>query len=179
MRLKSLANPLVILCVLVVGVGALGYAGLRAAPNQEPALQSAIVRAAERAGDGGTLRLGDLVSFGWDRVYVFGSDATTGAIARTLGFDWSPLSPLEGLVSAGIPMPSDDLFLLVFVQGDREVAGWVEVNGDGDPPFLEFTDSVGMGAIPRDRAVFAVRDVSSSTFNGQYEGWELDLAGNR
>jgi hypothetical protein len=178
-RLKSLANPFLVFCAALVGLVALGYVGLRSPPNQQPALQGTIVRAAERAGDGGTVRLADLVSFEWDRFYVFGSGATTSAIGRTLGFDWSPLSPLEGVVSAGIPMPSDGLFLLVFVSGEKDVTGWVEVNGDGDPPFLEFGDSVGAGAIQRDRAVFMVRDVSKSTFNGQYEGWELDLAGYR
>jgi hypothetical protein len=179
MRYGGLANPFVGFGALIVAVAFLGYVAVGPAGNERPEVQQTVVAAAERVGDGGSVAMADLLPFQWDRMYVFGSYTTPNAMNDALGFDWSPLSPLDTVISAGAVMPNDGLFLLVFVQGDNQVTGWVELNANGDPPFVEFDDSAGSGAISRASAIFTVQDASSWMFEGQYEAWELNLVRNR
>jgi hypothetical protein len=91
--------------------------------------------------NGGMVALPELARFGWDRVLLVQPGTPRAAITRRLGHEWTGIDTVDG---------GD---LLLFLE-DGKVVRFADYRGSNtfagfQRPFAE---------IPRDRAVFAVRD---------------------
>jgi hypothetical protein len=168
--------------LLVLFVGALAILvvlAFRSPDNQRSGLQPAIGAAAEGVGTGRTIDLATLTDFEWDRLYLIFPYSGADGIREALGFDWLPVSPAEAAVMGNLLLSSDELYLLVFVRGARDVTGWTILNADDQPPFLVFDgDAISdyFAVFPHHAAKFTVTDMSGQLFDPPYPAWELSPA---
>jgi hypothetical protein len=166
--------------VIVGAIAVLILLAFRPPANEQEDLQPAIGAAAARVGTGRTIDLAAVTDFAWDRVYLFLAYSGQDAIREGLGFDWVPASPAMSIVIGDLLLPSDELSLLVFVRGDRDVAGWTILNSDHRPPFIQFDlDAMPdyFAVYPHDAATFRVTDVTGQLGDPALSGWELSSTG--
>lgn len=132
--------------LLILGIGAIGLAALDlspfagSAPNNKPEIQTKLVDGANRAGDGGTVKLADVVAGNWDTAYVwegYGADRDHSVFP---GVDFG--SGAQGI---------DDV-LAFSNQGKLEA--WFRL--DIHEPFIYFDLPAGGIRATRDLAVFTV-----------------------
>jgi len=106
---------------------------------------AARIAAEVRRGDGTVLRMQDLATFEWTRLYVFPPYSMPEEIDRALGFSW-PEGRLVHMESR------NDATLLVFVKGGEVQRHVAHKRGQGD-----FAELGQPGGYSRADAVFRVR----------------------
>lgn len=175
-RSRRVGPRAIVLFGVVIALTAGAALSFRSPSNERPHLGEIISTAAAKTGDGGSLDLADVADFPWDRLYVIGPYASSDDIERSLGFDWKPTSPAVHAVLGNASMQSDELTLLVFVRGEREVTGWTILNRDEDPgePFVNFDLEDGEPTVFASAdAGFVVDNTTGSLVNPDYPGWLL------
>jgi hypothetical protein len=166
--------------LLIIGVIAgLVVVAFRSPSNERKDLQPAIGSAAAQVGSGGTIDLATVAAFAWDRVYLFLAYSGSDGIRDGLGFDWVPASLAESAVFGNLLLASDELSLLVFVRGERDVTGWTILNSNEEPPSIQFDiwAIVDYFAVyQRGDARFTVTDLAGQSSDPVYPAWELSPA---
>jgi len=150
---------------------------LRPPANERPHLGREIAAAAATVGDGGRLDLAKVADFPWDRVHMFLAYSGKNEIYDGLGFEWLPVGPVEAVLFDGnLMLSSDELTLLVFVRGQREVTGWTILNREefAEPTYVQFDfGEDGATVSSRHNASFVVKDVTGKLADPRYTGWLL------
>lgn len=178
-RLRSRPRRWLIVLLVVVGAIASLIALAFRPDNERKDLQPSIGAAAAQVGSGGVIDLANVADFEWDRVYLFLAYSGSDGIREGLGFDWVPASPAESAVMGNLLLASDELSLLVFVRGDRDVTGWTILNSDDRPPSIQpDLDAIPdyFAVYPRGDARFRVTDLTGQLSDPAYPGWELSPA---
>ena len=133
---------LLLVGLLVVGVwlSTVFSSFFGSAPNAQPAIQADLVRAAERAGEGGTVALADVVPGTWDTAYVWDgySADTDHAVFPSVDF---------GSGAYGTD------FVLAFAN-DGKLVSWVRFNVND--PLVYFDLPTGEVKALRNNAIFTV-----------------------
>lgn len=148
--------------VLLLGIATIlavvAVAVTRAAAGEIPDIDRAIADEASDVGEGREIHLTSVVPSQWDRVHVFPPYSGVEHVRAGLGFDWSPLSPVESMLGPDLLLASDELSLLVFVRGEEEVIAWAIVNSREEPPYvyLAHRSSQSSPGLTRDEARFRV-----------------------
>jgi hypothetical protein len=147
---------LVVLVGLVVGVALVAVAGLallvydlRDPPDERPEVATFLYQDASRTGQGGTIDLGIVAPFEWDRMYAFSAYTDDAWVSEVLGFPWG--------TGATLRMPSEQFVLLIFADGER-VTGWTMLNDyESTEPHIYFERGLYETPIARDNATFRLR----------------------
>lgn len=145
-----------LLVVLLAGVAVVVVAGLgllafrfRDPPDERPDVATSLYQATSGAGEGGTVDLGAVAPFEWDRMYAFHAYTDDGRVSEVLGFPWGTGDNLR--------LPSEQFVLLIFAHEER-VTGWTVVNDyESRAPHIYFEDGLYAIPIARDDAKFRVR----------------------
>jgi hypothetical protein len=148
----------------------------RSPANERPGLGSEIASVAATAGDGGYVDLSRVADFAWDRVHIFGAYSNGKDISDSLGFEWLPVPPIQqALLGDASILSSDELTLLVFVQGERDVTGWTILNEDLPAGvYVNFVFDVELVFThKRGDAPFLVRDATGTLADRRLAGWLL------
>ena|SRR5919204_5161938 len=134
--------------LLALAMGGLGLAVYLGRDESNVGVDNLLSESFTRAvalseGRGDDVDLRRLARFDWDRVLIVQEGTPRAAISRRLGHPW------KGVVGL------DTGDLLIFLKGDGSVARFADYRGNGAfagiaRPFQE---------LPRDRAVFTVRDL--------------------
>jgi hypothetical protein len=172
---RTQRRSMVLFGIAVAGIFAVALA-FRAPANERPHLGRDIATVAAAVSDGGRLDLAKVADFPWDRVHVFLAYSSKADISESLGFDWVPVAPIQDVLLGDLTLASDELTLMVFVRGEREVTGWTVLNSEDfdKAAYVQFDSGDDWAIVSsRDEAAFVVKDISGSLADPRLAGWLL------
>lgn len=144
------AAILIVVGILLVAAFAPLIQQLSDPPNERPEVATAIYDAVAEPGEGGTVDIGAVTDFEWDRMYAFPAYTDDDRVSEKMGIPWG-----TGAVAR---IPSEQFVLITFALGD-EVTGWTILNDyDSTSPHVYFSNGLYENPIPRGDAAFRVDD---------------------
>ncbi|KMM39237.1 hypothetical protein [Guptibacillus hwajinpoensis] len=103
----NLRNPLSLFCLLLLVLGGCSQSDVQRYKDLENSIQSMVEDKSQSE-----IRVNTLTNFAWEKAYSFTPYTTQGNIEEKLGLNFKDPSNLE---------MRDDIYLLVFVNGDKVV----------------------------------------------------------
>jgi hypothetical protein len=124
--------------------------------NERPEIEAALTAAGERVGPDGVFPAMEVAPFAWQRMHVFEAYTSSDIVNESLGFEWSSDLPLIDATWVDVALAYDARSLILFVDGERDVTGWLVTGADVPGAYVRTGAS---GTVhPRETAYFRVSD---------------------